>query len=151
MNEPLRLVTFAEIDGDENAPQPSVSARLDLELSGGRRATVLDDRGWAWSMGFHSSEPVDVAELERRRRELDPWSGWAEQDVAEMALVVVGPDEPSDGQTVDESHAEYWSYLAGLLREQGIDVEPAVLRALPHDVELGERIRARIEHSAATD
>ena len=38
--------------------------------------------------------------------------------------------------------------LAGLLREQGVDVEPDVLRALPREVELGERVRARIARAA---
>jgi hypothetical protein len=40
MNEPRRLVTFVEIRGDGNARRPNVNARLDLELSGGRRETV---------------------------------------------------------------------------------------------------------------
>ncbi len=150
MDKPVRLVTLVEIDGDENARQPSVRARLDLKLSGGRRVTVLDDRGWSWSAGVYSSEPIDAADLERRRRELDPWSGWSEQDIAEMALEIVGEDsdDPSEGQTVEESRAEYWSYLAGLLRERGIDVAPGVLQALPREVELGERIRARIARAA---
>ena len=146
MDAPVRLVTFAEIDGDENSRQPGMRARLDLELSGGRRVTVLDDRGWSWSVGLFSSDPIDAAELERQRREIDPWSGWSEQDIGEMALEIVGEDsdDPSEGQTLEESRAEYWSYLAGLLREQQIEVEPETLRALPRDVELGERIRARI-------
>ena len=121
VEEPVRLVTFAEIDGDEDARQPSVRARLDLELSGRRRVTVLDDRGWSWGVGVYSSEPIDPAELERRRREIDPWSGWTEQEIGETALEIVGEDsdDPSEGQTVDDSRTEYWSYLAGLLREQG--------------------------------
>ena len=150
VDEPVRLVTFVEIEGDDDARQPSVRARLDLELSGGRRVTVLDDRGWSWSAGLYSSEPINAAELEPRRRELDAWSGWSAQDIGEMALEIVGEDsdDPSEGQTVEESRAEYWSYLAGLLRERGTDVAPEVLRTLPREVELGERIRARIARAA---
>jgi hypothetical protein len=150
VDEPLRLVTFAELDGDEAARQPSVHARLELELSGGRRVTVLDDRGWGWSVGVYSSEPLDPAELERQRQELDPWSGWTEEDIAEMAQEVVGEDsdEPSDGQTVEASRAQYWSYLADLVHERGIEIRPDALRALPREVELGERIRARIARAA---
>ena len=71
---------------------------------------------------------LTFAEIERQRRELDP----------------------SEAQTVEASRAEYWSYLAGLLREREIESDPDVLRALPREVELGERIRARIARAALT-
>jgi hypothetical protein len=93
---------------------------------------------------------VDPAEIERIRRALDPWRGHSEQDIGELAWTVVGPncDDPGGGQKVEESHAEYWAYLAGLLQDQGIHVQPAVLQALPYDVELRDRIRARIVRAA---
>jgi hypothetical protein len=40
--------------------------------------------------------------------------------------------------------ASHWEALAQMLRKQGVDVEAAELQALPHDVELSDRVLARI-------
>ena len=40
--------------------------------------------------------------------------------------------------------AAHWETLAALLAEHGVPVEPERLAALPHDVELTDRVLARI-------
>jgi hypothetical protein len=41
-------------------------------------------------------------------------------------------------------HASHWEHLARILCRRGIEIDAAELAALPHDVELGERVLARI-------
>jgi len=57
---------------------------------------------------------------------------------------VVGPDEPFDGRTQAEMEASHWDSLARVLQQKGVEVQAAVLRALPHEVRLSERVLARI-------
>ena len=42
--------------------------------------------------------------------------------------------------------AGHWEYLARILRRHGIEVTGAELKARPHDVELSDRVLARIGH-----
>ena len=58
--------------------------------------------------------------------------------------MVVGPDAPYGDHSAADMEADHWSYLTGTLRRQGVLVEADVLRRLPHDVEISERLRARI-------
>ena len=62
----------------------------------------------------------------------------------ETARVVVGPDEPGDGQSRAEAESQYWEYIADLLRVQGIEVRQVDLAAVPHDVVLTDAVRANI-------
>ena len=43
--------------------------------------------------------------------------------------------------------ASHWETLASILRRQGVAVEAAELRELPHDVELTTRLRARVSRA----
>jgi hypothetical protein len=43
-----------------------------------------------------------------------------------------------------DTEASHWDYLTRILREQGVEVEAAELKALAHDVELSDRVLARI-------
>ena len=45
--------------------------------------------------------------------------------------------------------AGHWDYLARILRQHGIEVAGAELKALPHDVELSDRVLARMAVTAA--
>ena len=74
-------------------------------------------------------------------------SVWAYETVEDMertARDVVGPDEPFGGRTRADMGASHWDSLARVVQRQGVDVEAAELRALPHDVELSDRVLARI-------
>jgi hypothetical protein len=122
-----RLVTHAELDEvATDARQLSVSARLEAVLADGRSLVLLDDRGWS------VSGPVDI----RARI--------SAEDVESDTRMVVGPDEPFDGQTHEQAAADHWSSLAGILGQQGVNVDARELARLPHDVVLSERLRAWI-------
>jgi hypothetical protein len=122
MRSVVRLVTFAELTGERAAAgTTSVSARLDALLSDGAHVVLLDDRGWT------SSGPVTSTE-----------------EAEDTARTVVGPDEPAGGLSAEEMAAGHWATLAHALRRHGVAADPAELAALPHDVVLGERLRAQI-------
>lgn len=122
-----RLVTYTDLDGGAtNAEQLSVSARLEAVLADGRGVVLLDDRGWS------TSGPSGIPALT------------STEDIEETARTVVGPDEPFDGMTQEQMAAGHWGYLAGVLREQGVDVPADELARLPHDVVLSARLRAWI-------
>lgn len=124
-----RLVTTADVDdGTPDDGRVSVRARHEAVLADGRRLLLLDDRGWASS---------------------GSWAAVTVQDVDATARMVVGPDEPLEGRTWEESEADHWAYLARILQGHGVSVDPAELRRLPHDVVLGARLRARIARGPA--
>lgn len=72
-----------------------------------------------------------------------------------MARRVVGPDEPFDNRLQadmeDRSQADHWMALAATLRRQGVVVGAEELKRLPHDVELTDRLRARLSDWSPTD
>ncbi len=103
----------------------SLSALHLAVLDDGRRLTLLDDRGWT------TSGPADV------------WQHTSAEEIAHDARVVVGPDEPVEGQTAQDADRDHWEHLAAVLRRQGVRAKATELAALPHDVELGERLRTR--------
>jgi hypothetical protein len=144
-----RLLTFVDLnDADDAGPDArrgSVRARHEAVLADGRRVVLLDDRGWTGELrvSWGSEPPED----ERRRAEQA--SIWATETVEEMkgtARMVVGPDEPFDDYSQADMEAGHWEYLARILRQHGIEVAAAELQALPHDVELSDRVLARIGH-----
>jgi hypothetical protein len=132
------LVTLIDVDeGNSDARQMAVSARHEAALADGGRALLLDDRGWASS----ALMPYEAGE-ERP----DPWAGTTLEEIEETARVVVGPDEPPAGHSQEEAEEAHWAYLADVLREQGVVVDPPELKQLPHEVVLSERLLARIGH-----
>jgi hypothetical protein len=142
-----RLLTFVDIaDDDDDGPDAgrmSVSARHEAVLADGRRVVLLDDRGWSAQLrAFWSG---DVPELEREVDLGGIWSSMTVEEIEDDARAVVGPEEPCDGCTADEVEASHWEYLAGVLKRDGFAVEAAELRALSHDVELSDRVLARLD------
>lgn len=132
MTAVTRLVTYADLDmAATDARHTSVTARLEAVLADGRSLVLLDDRGWSWI----SSAPMDTQ-----------WQISAEE-IEKEARTVVGPDEPTGGETHEQMAAGYWSFLAGIVTRQGVDVEAQELEGLSHDVVLSERLRARIRDS----
>jgi hypothetical protein len=140
------LVTLVDVDeGNSDARQMSVSARHEAALADGGRALLLDDRGWTSSalMAYRAGE---LSGGDLRPEQPDPWAGTTVEEIEETARVVVGPDEPPDGHSQEEAEEAHWAYLADVLREQGLVVDPMELKQLPHEVVLSERLLARIGH-----
>jgi catechol 2,3-dioxygenase-like lactoylglutathione lyase family enzyme len=57
----------------------------------------------------------------------------------------------ADGRRVvllDDRGWSHWEALASILREQGVEIEAAELSRLPHDVELGPRLRGSFHRIA---
>jgi len=143
----VRLLTFVDVndehDRGSDARSMSVSARHEAVLADGRRVVLLADRGWAGQLNvawYH--EPS-----EQERRDAERRGIWEFERVEEMrreARFVVGPDEPFGGRTQADMEADHWDALARVLHEQGVAVEATELKALPHDVELSDRVLARI-------
>ncbi|MEU9113558.1 hypothetical protein AB0D04_17680 [Streptomyces sp. NPDC048483] len=129
-----RLVAHADLDDvATDARQMSVSVRLVAVLADGRSLVLLDDRGWSSSL--HGGG-VD----------LRAWI--SAEDVERTARAVVGPDEPSDGETPEQAAAGHWGSLAAIFGRQGVEVDPRELERLAHDVVLSERLRAWIARAA---
>lgn len=149
MSAVARLLTFVDLnDADDAGPaarRMSVTARHEAVLADGRRVVLLDDRGWCERLvvvrcGQRSDENRGCAEL-------DPPSIWASETVEELtrtARVVVGPDEPFEGRSQADMEAGHWDALARILRRHGVESAAGELRALRHDVELSDRVLARI-------
>jgi hypothetical protein len=139
------LVTLVDVDeGNSDARQMSVSARHEAALADGGRALLLDDRGW--TSAALTAYWGEVPEDHSRREQADIWAVTTVKDIEETARVVVGPDEPPDGHSQEEAEEAHWAYLAEVLREQGLVVDPLELKQLPHEVVLSERLLARIGH-----
>lgn len=122
-----RILTTADVD--TTAPDDgrvAVQARQFAVLTDGRRLPLLHDRGWGSS---------------------GRWATITADDIAATARTVVGPDEPAAGQTQEQAAADHWAELAGMLQRHGVVVDAGELRRLPHDVELGERLRSRVVES----
>jgi hypothetical protein len=113
-----------------------VSARHEAVLEDGNRLLLLDDRGWTQELRGAGADVVD-----------DLWALTSEGDIVETARMVVGPDEPFGERTQDDMENDHWNALAEVLRAQGVVVNSADLRQLPHEVEISDRLRARLGQS----
>jgi hypothetical protein len=116
------LVTFADLDDRDRGH--SISARLVAELEDGSHVVLLDDRGWTSGRGgvaSHSPEEVEMT-----------------------ARIVVGPDEPWGDQTRAQVESDHWATLERKPRDARVDTDGTDLRALPHDVEISDRLRGSL-------
>jgi hypothetical protein len=113
-----------------------VSTRHEAVLEDGNRLLLLDDRGWTQELRGAGADQVD-----------DLWALTTERDIVETARVVVGPDEPFGERTQDDMENDHWNALAEVLRAEGVVVNAADLRQLPHEVEFSDRLRARLGQS----
>lgn len=114
-----RLVTVVELD-EQDPSGHSAWAHLYVELSTGERHRLADDRGWS-----SSAEIADEGLT----------------SIENTARMVVGPEGPGPGETDAQMDALYWEWMERKLRDVGASGEAARLKALPHDVEVGERLR----------
>ena len=134
MPQVVELVTLADLDEDNSdARRIAVSVRLEAALDDGRRVLLLDGRGW--SAELRGPGAADIADI---------WATASEREIAEQALVVVGPDEPFDGRSQDDMARDHWGALAATLRAGGVASDGERLRGLPNRVVLSERLRARL-------
>jgi hypothetical protein len=123
------LLTHVDVAEEVADPRRmSASVRHEAVLADGRRLLLLGDRGW-------TSSAVGFADI---------WSSISVEEVENTARTVVGPDEPFGGRSQKDMEADHWSYLAHILRQQGVIVDAAELQRLPHDVVLGPRLLRRI-------
>lgn len=137
-----RLVTFVDVaDHVADPRQMSVSARHEAELVEGSRVLLLNDRGWGSSLGGARTASEDDS---RHEHFPDIWAATSVEDIQETARMVVGPDEPFDGRSQEDMEVGHWAYLQQILQKQGVIVDAAELRQLPHDVVLSQRLLARI-------
>jgi hypothetical protein len=95
-------------------------------LSTSERRGLLDDRGWSSS-----------AEIAREGL----------LQIEETARTVVGPDGPGPGETDEQMETWYWEWIEHKLHDAGISAEAGELKVLPHEVEIGERLRHRLTMS----
>jgi hypothetical protein len=137
----VRLVTFVDVrdkhDGGPDGSRMSVSARHEAVLADGHRVLLLDDRGWTAEL-FHAAADGT------RHRLIGIWEAATREEMERMARAVVGPDEPFGGRTGAQEEAGHWDFLARKLHEERVAIDGAELRALPHDVELSDRVLARL-------
>jgi hypothetical protein len=149
MGAVTRLVTLVDLaDGVGDTRQMALSARHEAVLLDGRRVLLLDDRGWTWSslIAVQAGEASDRDST--REQQPDIWATTSVEDIEQTARMVVGPDEPTDGYSQDDTEQGHWRYLSDMLGQHGVVVDALDLRRLPHDVVLSERLLARIGHSA---
>ena len=136
----VRLLTFVDIndqhDGAPDGSRMSVSARHEAVLADGGSVLLLDDRGWTAEM-FRAADGTHgpLAEI---------WATETMENIERTARFVVGPDEPFEGRTQADMEADHWDYLVRIVQREGFEIEAAKLRALPHDVELSDRVLARL-------
>ena len=123
--------------GDVDPRRISVSVRHEAVVDDGSRLLLLDDRGWTEELRGAGADGID-----------DLWALTPERDIVETARMIVGPDEPSGGRSQDDMETDYWNALAENLRAQGVVVDAGELRQLPHDVEVSDRLRARLGQGA---
>jgi hypothetical protein len=108
----------------------------------------LADRGWAGELNV--SWDKEPSEEERRAAEQPGiWAFETLEQLEQEARLVVGPDEPFGGRTQADMERDHWDALARVLRQQGVAVEAAELKVLPHDVELSDRVLARVGRGRA--
>jgi hypothetical protein len=119
----VRLLTRVDVR-ECGVAGASLRATHEAVLDSGTRVLLLDDRGWGGGWPDRSVPFETLEEMEFTAR------------------AVVGPDEPFGGRTDFEIAAGHWATLAATLRAAHVDIDPDVLRALPHDVELSVRAHA---------
>lgn len=131
MSGVTRLVSFVDADNQAD-DRISVSARHEVELADGSRVLLLNDRGWC------ASGPPNI------------WAATSVEDIQETTRMVVGPDEQFGDRSQEDMEADHWASLQQIAQRQGVVVDAAELRQLPHDVVLSPRLLARIGGGPAT-
>jgi hypothetical protein len=141
MDAVARLVTLVDArDEGGDATQMSFSTRHEAVLVDGRRVPLLNDRGWSFSPVY----PGEALEAASRQDNMTVSAMTGVKEIEKTARVVVGPDEPFGERSLKEMEADHWAFLAGILGQHGIDVDPVDLMRLPHEVVLSEQLLVRL-------
>jgi hypothetical protein len=146
-----RLVTFVDLDeSGTDCPQLSLSVRHEAVLTDETRVPLLDDRGWTTSRRENRLSRGSDAE--------SPQGGqhhvsaiWSVDAIEGTARLVVGADEPPHGRSREDMEGDHWAYLSSVLRQHGVVVDALVLRRVPHDVVLSQRLLARFGPKPRTE
>jgi hypothetical protein len=102
-------------------------------LADGRHLTLDDQRGFTTAVKTSDGSP--------------PGDTWPHLTLAELERDVLTTVLPDDDETEDEHP---WEWLAGLLREHGVEATADELKALPYDVQFSDRLRARVADAQDT-
>jgi hypothetical protein len=94
---------------------------------------LLDDRGWTTSLGEFAVGDDPEAATSGQGQPAGS-AVWSVEAVQETARVVVGPDEPPAGRSLEDMESDHWAHLGGVLSQHGVVVD--AVRRLPHDVVL---------------
>ncbi|MFP8943022.1 hypothetical protein ACLIYM_16515 [Streptomyces fenghuangensis] len=134
MTTVARFATHVELDDASDARRLSLTARFEAVLADGRTVTLLADRGWSSSVSGDGTNGT---------ADLRQWL--PAEDIETTARTVVGPDEPFGGRTHEQMAADHWASIADDLGQRGVEADARELASLPHDVVLGERLRAWLQ------
>lgn len=131
-----RLVTSVDVDDDDEpqAARMSVSVRHEAELDDGRRVVLLDDRGWSSKSSAHNI-----------------WDRTSAEELVRTAQKVVSPAydySEEDGCSRDFVEGFHFGMLVGILWQQGVVTSAPQLQEMPHDVELSDRVLARLDQDS---
>jgi hypothetical protein len=141
----VRLVTFVDVDdASDDDRQTLWSTRHEAVLADGRRVVLLDDRGWSERRSVIRVEGLSKSALAASAKPQSRWASQTVEEIKQTARDVVGPDEPDRNHSRADMEASHWQALAEKLHKQDVDIEVAELEALPHDVEVSDRVLARI-------
>ena len=113
-------------EAEPGSTQVSVGVLFQAQLEDGRCIVLLDDRGFSTSAQWQQVTPAEIRAT---------------------SLVVVGPDEPSPGQTQAEALHDYWEYIASLLAAQQIQEPTEELVKLEHEFRFGPRLQRLLASS----
>jgi hypothetical protein len=116
----LTLTDICEAD-----PGHSIDAHLYAVLTDDTRLVLLDDRGWSSGFGGIDAQTPD--------------------QVKQTAKDVVGPDGTVPGESQAELDRWYGETLVGRLEDAGVSIAASDLSALPHGVEISERLLKRLK------
>ncbi|MCA0147047.1 hypothetical protein [Blastococcus sp. LR1] len=131
---PVSGFTFAPFVPQPGVPVLSPGAiRFRVEefavLADGRRVRLHAERGFTLSAERGPGLSAEV----------DPWQHLTLESLEADVRATVLPD---DAEATGEDHP--WTWLADLLRAQGIETSPEELRAVPYGVEFSARLQARV-------
>lgn len=108
----------------EEGPGPSVDLDVcEFAILADGRCLTIDERGYGWSGGE------------------GPWAHDTVESITEGVLSCVLPDD--DETAAVEDHP--WSHLVWCLAQHGVVTDEGHLRAVPYEVELSDRILARLD------
>ena len=97
------------------------------ELDDGRTLTLHQDRGFTGSTMASGGTAPD-----------DQWCFLTLEELERDVRTTVLPDDDDTG------YDHPWEWLAGLLRDHGVEATVEELRVLPYDVVFSERVRTRL-------